>query len=622
MNWRIEVIFWITARFEGNQHLIILLNFISMKNFKIMTKANFKVDTSLTSILGENYRSTEYALKELVDNSWDADSEVIQITMPEPFDKGEITIADNGSGMTEKEIRNEYLFIARSRTSRKGEITPLKKRKVKGRKGIGKFAGLLVAGEMLLISKARGKQTTLRIVKEELSKWKDDLEKLDLPIATIDCDPNEKGTTIVLKNLNQNLHFPNPQRLSQILITEYGRENGFEIRINNKPLDIEDLKGNSEKGNENLGLAGNVNYTFTISDDKGGLKQSGIAIRVDGKIIGKPSYFGLDEDEEIPKKLLKKIFAEVEVDGLADDITADWGAVFENSKKFEEVQNLIRPKIKEALKETYGQQINLAKARLQKKINRELQKLPEHKRDFAKRALDKVLKNYYNESEEKISTVISVVLDTLEKDEYYEVLLHIEESTDKDISDFAEALSEFGLVELSVIGVQARNRNRFLDYFERLVLNEKASESDIHHSIEKNLWILNERFSLMASNVSLNKICKEYLDKKFDGKRKNKRPDLVLCQDYKDDILLIELKEPNKIIGRDEQGQAEKYRDDLNTMFPNSQITVLVLGKSLNPKISTKYGNETIVLDSYRSIISKARNRMNWLIKELKTHYS
>lgn len=586
-----------------------------------MTKANFKVDTSITSILGENYRSTEYALKELIDNSWDSDSEIVNITMPEPFEKAQITIEDNGSGMTEKEIRNEYLFIARSRTSRKGSITPLKNRKVKGRKGIGKFAGLLVAGEMILISKARGKQTTLKILKDNLLKWREDLEKLDLPIETIDCDATEKGTTIILKNLNQNLHFPNPIKLSQLLITEYGRENGFKIIINNKPLNIQDLKGTSESGTENLNLAGKIKYSFTISNEKKNLKQSGIAIRVDGKIIGTPSYFGLDEDEEIPKNLLKKIFAEVEVDGLHEDMTADYGAIFENSKKFEEVKNHIRPKIKEALKETYGQQINLAKARLQRKINRELEKLPEHKRDFAKRALDKVLKNYYNDSEEKINTVISVVLDTLEKDEYYEVLLHIEESSDKEMVEFADALSEFGIVELSVVGVQAKNRNKFIDFFERLILNDDASEADIHKSLEKNLWLLNERFSLMASNVSLNRICEQYIEQKFKGNRKNKRPDLVLCQDYKHDILLIELKEPNKIIGRDEQSQAEKYRDDLNTMFPNSHITVLVLGKSLNPKITTKYSNETIILDSYRSLVSKARNRMNWLVKELKEHY-
>lgn len=37
-------------------------------------KANFKVDPRLAKLLGESYRSTEYALKELVDNAWDAEA--------------------------------------------------------------------------------------------------------------------------------------------------------------------------------------------------------------------------------------------------------------------------------------------------------------------------------------------------------------------------------------------------------------------------------------------------------------------------------------------------------------------------------------------------------------------
>ena len=586
-----------------------------------MSTANFKVDSSLTALLGENYRSTEAALKELIDNAWDADSSRLKITMPEPFEKSEITIEDNGSGMTNKEIRNEYLFIARSRTSRKGEFTPLRKRKVKGKKGIGKFAGLHVAGEMILKSKARGKETTLTIKRDELLKWKDDLEKLELPITTKKCAEEESGTTIILRNINQNLHFPNPVKISQLLIIEYSRENDFEIEINGKALDILDLRGNSKTGELKTKNAGTVKFTYTISDDKKNLKQSGISLRVGGKIIGKPSYFGLEDDEEIPNKLLKKIYAEVEVDGLVDDVTADWGAIFEDSKKLEEVKKAIVPIIKKAIQDTYSRQISAAKARLQKRINRELENLPEHKRRFARQSLDKVLKKYFNEPEDKINTIISVVLDTIENDEYYEVLIHIEEASNRQIAEFADALSSFGIAELSIIGIQANNRNKFLDFFERLILNTKASENDIHKSLETNLWMLHEKFSLMASNVSLNTISQDYLNKKFKGKRKAKRPDLVLCQDYKNDILLIELKEPNKVIGRDHQAQAEKYRDDLNTMFPQSKINILVLGKSVNPKINSKYENETIVLDSYSNLVTQARNRMNWLIKELKSHY-
>ena len=36
--------------------------------------AHFRVDPRLASLLGESYRSTEQAIKELIDNAWDADA--------------------------------------------------------------------------------------------------------------------------------------------------------------------------------------------------------------------------------------------------------------------------------------------------------------------------------------------------------------------------------------------------------------------------------------------------------------------------------------------------------------------------------------------------------------------
>ena len=69
--------------------------------------------------------------------------------------------------MTEKEVRQEYLRIARDRRAVQGNRT-VKKRLVKGRKGIGKFAGLMVADIMTLVTTARGQKTTLTIPREEL----------------------------------------------------------------------------------------------------------------------------------------------------------------------------------------------------------------------------------------------------------------------------------------------------------------------------------------------------------------------------------------------------------------------------------------------------------------------
>jgi HSP90 family molecular chaperone len=141
----------------------------------MMQRTHFQVDPKLASLLGENYRSSEYALKELIDNAWDADATSVSIRLPNPLTSDPLIIQDNGTGMTERELTQEYLVIASSRFTRKGDRTPLKNRMVKGRKGIGKFAGLLAANVMEIETSARGKTTRLRIIKEDLLKSSDDL---------------------------------------------------------------------------------------------------------------------------------------------------------------------------------------------------------------------------------------------------------------------------------------------------------------------------------------------------------------------------------------------------------------------------------------------------------------
>ena len=72
-----------------------------------MQFANFEVDPRLATLLGESYRSTEQAIKELVDNAWDADAESVRIFLPKPMSTEPIHVKDDGSGMVEGEIRQE-----------------------------------------------------------------------------------------------------------------------------------------------------------------------------------------------------------------------------------------------------------------------------------------------------------------------------------------------------------------------------------------------------------------------------------------------------------------------------------------------------------------------------------
>ncbi len=582
-----------------------------------MEKANFKVDTKLTTILGESYRSTEYALKELVDNAWDADSENVSVTLPEPLTDDPIIISDDGAGMTDKEVRNEYLFIANSRTSRKGERTPIKNRLAKGKKGIGKFAGLTTGSVMILETKARGIKTTIIINRDEILKSKKDLEKVDLPITTEPCGENEKGTKIIIQQLHQNFTFPNPEKLKQILVLEYGRQNDFKIIVNGQPTTAENIPGQTFNETINIPGVGIVTVVCTVSDKP--LKHSGVGIRVDGKMIGKPDGFGIEDNEEIPNKLLKRVYAEIQADGLKGDVTADWGAIIENSQAFQKVQEVVKPKIEAQIRDKFQQEVNLQKARLQKRINQELANLPEHRRKFAEKALDKVLKKFFNESEEKIDTIISVVMDSFEKDDYYDVLQNIDDSKDSDIALFAEALSEFGLVEISLISRQAQNRNRFLDFVNRLTNNSSTQEKDIHKAVENNLWMLGNDYSLMASNETLKSTIEKYCSAEFKGDRANKRPDLLLSQGISDKFLLVEFKRPSHKITRDDENQAVKYRDDLFKYLGRATMDIIVVGGSVDTNIDSSLIGRGVKLIGYDNLISKAKTELNWLLKELQT---
>src|SRR3954468_11298581 len=101
---------------------------------------HFSVATRLTRLLGKTYQSSEVALKELVDNSWDADAQNVWITLPTPLTNDAVTLRDDGAGMTPREMLSEYLNIASDKRTRTGDRTPKLNRRVKGRKGIGEFA--------------------------------------------------------------------------------------------------------------------------------------------------------------------------------------------------------------------------------------------------------------------------------------------------------------------------------------------------------------------------------------------------------------------------------------------------------------------------------------------------
>ena len=108
-------------------------------------EAQFSVSPRILDHLGiAAYNSLRKCLAELAANSYDADATKVSVTLPDVINSDAfIDIVDNGTGMSEKNVCDNYLFIGRDR--RKDGDKTGSGRLVIGSKGIGKLAGFGVA---------------------------------------------------------------------------------------------------------------------------------------------------------------------------------------------------------------------------------------------------------------------------------------------------------------------------------------------------------------------------------------------------------------------------------------------------------------------------------------------
>ena len=95
---------------------------------------------------------------------------------------------------------------------------------------------------------------------------------------------------------------------------------------------------------------------------------------------------------------------------------------------------------------------------------------------------------------------------------------NIQETGNNDIEKFADALSDFGLLEMSIVTSQAISRLRFLDELNILIDNSKTLEKTIHKVLEKNLGFWEEIILLSFQILVWRLVLIRYLAKNMKAK--------------------------------------------------------------------------------------------------------
>jgi len=585
--------------------------------------AHFVIDPRLASVLGESYRRSADALKELVDNAWDADAETVSISMPDRVSLndaalGPVVVEDDGSGMTEAEVRTCYLRVAHSRSHRtSGPKTIRFQRRIKGRKGIGKFAGMVVADGMSLVTWANGKQTSISIQKADLikaAKHGGNLEGIDLNISVDECHQDLHGTKVTLSPLTINHLPPSKEDLCHLLYWEYGRAPGFKISVNGNSLNMESFPGDVQTKNIDLGGGATAVIRYQISDVPFAARKAGLYLRINGKVAGQTQWFGLDQDEEIPEKVRRCVVGEIEVDGVDASVIAADGSIFDESKIRAVINRAAQNEIGGKLKQRHQNAVNLGKARLAKMIKEQVGKLPEYRRKNAEEHLSNILDSYYPEMADRTETLVWVALESMEKADYWAVCQALREISGKDVEAIASALNRFGLADMAYMQHQVHRRLEFLDRLEALAKDDSTLERHMHEAIKQNSWIFGQEYECMASESTLKNIIERHCDTAYAGSRADKRPDLLLWSDDRKVRILVEFKRPSLEVGRQAEAQAKTYADELGNEL--GQFKVIVVGGKVDSVMKLD-DSTNLQIRSYFRVIQEARNRLEWLMRHL-----
>jgi len=211
-----------------------------------MTDEMYKMTISLNVLnhLGINlYSNVPAVLSEVVANAWDADADVVDIIIK----KDEITIEDNGCGMSYDDINNKYLHVGYEKRNQPGEsVTPKHHRRVMGRKGIGKLSLFSVADVIEIQTSKDGNKNGFVMSAEKIEKLlkgtdnNTDYHPDPLPIEQITLD--KQGTRLTIRGMKKGTDTA-ASALRKRLARRFGiigAENDFTVSIGGTPIGIAD----------------------------------------------------------------------------------------------------------------------------------------------------------------------------------------------------------------------------------------------------------------------------------------------------------------------------------------------------------------------------------------------
>jgi hypothetical protein len=553
-------------------------------------KADFKIEFDIGTIkhLGlQMYATLPPVIGELVANAWDADAEHVKITIPKNTltDNSEIVVEDDGDGMTDKDVRNAYLIVGLDRRKADGD-RPTKKhnRRVMGRKGIGKFSGFGIAGEIEVETVKAGETSRFVMSYVEFEKKAAHRELFMPPMQP--TGTLKKGTRVTLRQIskfrNRSISIEALRRGLARRFAVIGGLNKFEVKVNGAAItprerDLKRLLDKDENGKKYLweykdeeikpgtgwevsGWIGALDRTTKLEE---GI-QHGISLMARGKLVQEPFVFDAVVGQQFALSyLVGELHAEF-VDEVEDTIATtrnslvwatevnaafkDWGQ--------KEVNRIAR---EWAERRAADNEMQLADNPLYKKFQSESERFEDR---LTKRAADKLIREVVKRNPladvKDQEGVIQMAIGFIEFDAFKVMAEELVQADVKDIPKIIELFRDWEVIEAKEMMRVTEGRIKTIEKLQRLIDENALEVPTLHTFLKEFPWVLDPRWALIADEVTYSQLLRERFPEKADTPEQEKRIDF-LCVRESNNLVVVEIKRPKLKASTKELEQIEEY---------------------------------------------------------------
>ncbi|WP_437716483.1 ATP-binding protein [Sorangium sp. So ce448] len=492
-----------------------------------------------------------------------------------------------------------------------------------GRRGIGKFAGLAVAKIMKLETWHNGRRTTVTFDRDTFDQA-EDIDTIEVDVVTDECtDKLKRGTKITLLGTRGRFNGPTPLRLARQLIHQFGIREDFKLYVDNERVTENEIHGDRHQIDEEVAGVGKVTGTFVILPRSSPLPpEPGVTVMVRSRAVGRPGFFGADLQSDQMRDI-RRIYGRINMDGLRSSITPDHSSFLEASPEYAAASEWLKSMILHFKSKIADSEVARLEAIILSSpaVVEQLRLMPEHLRPSAEASIKKAIPVVKAAPIDVVKLVASLMAKSYASPEIMAILSSLDSADPKDVTTLSKALETWGFGEIASIAQVIQNRLKVLDKFEELVRDDKTKEvSGLQSVLERNLWILDERYVLFSGNKTLSTIVDKMLKSMYVGRRAKERPDII-AKELMGDYVVLELKRPKHTVTVNDVAQAKRYRMELRRVVPNFRVMdVYVVGRQIDDGLreELKESDKNTYALTLSEIVTSARFRLKYISDALR----